>query len=440
MWLRAVSKLEGLVNKMSGMATSEAMDDVLFGFFETIIALHQLLPRKSHLLLNLDESQRRLRVIGESLGIGPEDLPKYEEWERKYAKAILDRPEGIDIGDIPEREDLQRELAEILKSSKKSFDATAARVHMTVKQLEARPRPAVLIHRAVLIAGVGAFESLVVSLVQSYLLANPIKATGQEKEYSLADLMELGNINEVIDQAITRRVEVTLRGGIESWTAWFRQLDIDFENLCIDWNQVTEVFERRHSYVHTQGKVNPSYFRKVKNASPVGTPLPLNDSYLKQALGQLVCLGALVGTKTWPLIDPDVDWLIVAGIPYLYYDELMELGQWSAVAKIANVTKNYKTTLDVRFRIKCIEWLAAKHLHGLEAIAKAVTDWDTSALQSSYSFRRALLLDDFESAKGIFTEALKRRESWTDSISDFLEVKHQDTAREFVKTLAQDLG
>lgn len=331
--------------------------------------------------------------------------------------------------------DLQKELEQLVHKV-----SSEANFGLTMRQISLRPDPTSLMHRAALMVTISAFETLIGALVESFMRKSPHHAAIQEKEFSLAELIAAGDLKIVIESALTKRVENILRGGLTSWEKWFDEQGVSFKNLCVDWDKVIEIFERRHAYVHTGGKVNPSYHHKVDRSMPVGALLSIDEEYLQAALGQIICLGNLITSRFLPKVETSLPQLAISGISLLYFDELMELNQWSTVEKMARMLKNDDMELDIKLQVRCFEWLATKKLHGIRKIEQQVSGWDTSALKAHHAFRKAALLEDMEEMKNILSRAYLRGEPWVASIEKTSEVMHQEAVLSFVSTVKSELS
>ncbi|TDC96015.1 hypothetical protein [Actinomadura sp. 7K507] len=394
--------------------------DAIFGFNETLISLHHLIPSSAHSSLRAADRKWRLEVIAKAFQGDRED--DFQGLLKKFAANKLSREEA------------RAELVEIIGKG-----STNASFELSLKQLILRPEPTAVVHRATLMVMVSAFESLISSIVEVFMRQNPLQAPIQEKEFSLAELIAANDLDEIIENALTKRVENILRGGLASWTKWFEEQGLVLQNLCINWDEVAEIFERRHAYVHTGGKVNPSYKHKVAGAGPIGNLLPLDEQYLHSSLGHIVCLGNLIATRFLPKTKKNMSALAVSGTSILYFDELMKLDQWAAIQKMANTIKNDEMELDVKLEVRCFEWLAAKQLHDLKKIEQQIRSWDTSALKSKHAFKKAALLEDVDEMQDVLSAAHAANESWVTSIEDMPEVQYQENIQASVSRIMSEL-
>jgi hypothetical protein len=418
LWLRTPDEQKSAVRDSTSNTSFNAAYgfnpvNAVFDFNETLVSIYYLIPKSAHASLRVADREWRNNAVANAFrGEAEED---FLAWLKRFKADEMSDEEARD------------ELADIIQ--KGSENPTT---DITLRQLMFRPEPTAVMHRAILMVMVSVFEGLIASLVEAFMRENPLQASIQEKEFSLAELIAANDLNTILDTAITKRVENILRGGLPSWTKWFGDQDIAFQPLCIDWEGAVEVFERRHAYVHTGGRINPSYHHKIAGSGPVGAPLPITEQYLRSALGQIICLGNLVAARFLPKIEKGLPVLAGNGAPILYFDELMKLDQWAPVEKMSNALKNGNMELDIKLQVRCFEWLAIKKLHGFNKIEQQVRKWDTSALKQEHAFRKAALLEDFSEMRSILSAARASRESWVDSIDGSPEVLYQENVKEFV--------
>ncbi|MFI7445963.1 hypothetical protein ACIBQX_00560 [Nonomuraea sp. NPDC049714] len=99
---------------------------------------------------------------------------------------------------------------------------------------------------------------------------------------------------------------------------------------------------------------------------------------------------------------------------------------------MADFIKNIENTLDVRFTLRSIAWLAQKKLSGLAAIRKDVEKWDTSALKPSFAFMQLILLERWDEAISILKDSRDRGELWVTSAIKMPPVRYVEEATERV--------
>ncbi|MFJ3140100.1 hypothetical protein ACIPK5_29900 [Streptomyces sp. NPDC086843] len=401
--------------------TEQAFIDAQIEFCETILSLDQLLTTSKLPAIESADATYRTKAVMDAIRVGGND-EAIKAWEeesgRAYREALSLESEMAREAALVEWEDKRKAtLVDIIKNAIESGHSIDARINLALRQVKARPRPVDLIQQAILVTLVRSFESLIGKTYKIALQLKPELYLSGDREYSLAEIVKAGALETIINAAVEKKVDTALRGGLEDWEKIFLKLDIHFKKLCIDWNKTSEVFQRRNALIHTHGSVNSTYVSKVKNAAPLGTPLQIDESYLRQAIDQITAFGNLVLLRAWLHLRPQQTFM-AAGAPYLYLDDFLARGYYAAVHKMADDMKGIKNHLDFKIRLRIYGWLAKKNLLGLEAIKDEVEDWDTSALKSEFAFSKAVLLDDCKGAKDLQDAAELRGESWASDISE----------------------
>ncbi|MGV9426437.1 hypothetical protein ACWDO7_19380 [Streptomyces sp. NPDC003656] len=410
--------------------TGQIFIEAQIDFCETILSLDQLLTTSRLALIESVDSVQRGKSVMDALKTR-DNGEVLKTWEtasdRAYKVAMALEDDSQREAALDEWSKERRDgLAGIIKNAVESGHPIDARIDLVVRQVKARPRPIDLIRQAVLVTLISAFEGVIGKTYRAALTAKPELYMSAEKQYSLLDIVKVGALEPIIEATIEKKVDGALRGGLEDWEKLFIKLDTHFKKLCIDWGKTEEVFQRRNALIHTHGTVNATYASKVKGAQPLGTPLQIDEEYLRQAINQIAALGNLVILRSWLHLFPQQNFL-ATGLPYLYLDNFIERGYWSAVGKIADEMKSVKNDFDVKIRCRLYAWLARKNVHGVESIRSELEEWDTSALKSEFAFCKAILLDDLVSAGEIKEQAAARSEPWVAECSEMAVVKYRQT-------------
>ncbi|MFD0208527.1 hypothetical protein ACFVH9_05155 [Streptomyces hirsutus] len=395
-----------------------------FEFLETMSSLDQLLRAGSHEGALSRDVERRANIVFDALSSATSKgiVDKWKgDWLKRHSEAHA-------IKDLDARKAALDAVTEKAREELKGmFEAAGdkmAGIEMALHQVNSRPHPEDLINRAILVSAVSAFEGLVAAAYRSILSAKPEEVISGTKEFSLADLLKFASIDDAFADSVERRVDSALRGSIEDWAALFSKFNVSFQHLCSDWPGTVEVFLRRNAFIHTQGKVNSLYLAKVTGSPPKGVSLALDEAYLRSAISKIMSLGMLVGSRTFLHLQPNNS-LAAAGMPFLYMDELMDLGYWQCIKDVCANLKGMNPRLDLKFELRFAYWLACKKLDGLDSIKKDVESLDVSVLRSQFGFMRAVLLEDTDEAKSILTAASAHSEGWVGGLSTMPFLKHQ---------------
>jgi hypothetical protein len=291
--------------------------------------------------------------------------------------------------------------------STEAAEALSALLRESRKRFEIAAR-APLMRRSLLAMAVSSFEALVGNLIEENLRRHNSALGSAEKEFSLDDLLRFSNLQEAVEDLVSRRVEDFTRWSVREWQRWFeRNMAIQFGDLVPDWEHVQEIFERRNLVMHSDCRVTRQYISQVSPHLTInvkrGDQLEIEDDYLDTALDEVLTLGLLLGFRVWiKLIKKETqkaaEWLLH------HQTELMEEQRWLPVMMMSRAVIGLPIKEITALDFKVNGWHSEKVLHGLDAIREEVKAWDASALTTRYRLARSLLLGENESA----TELLKR--------------------------------
>jgi hypothetical protein len=259
-----------------------------------------------------------------------------------------------------------------------------------------------LLHGSLLTVAVASFEFLLAGLFSHHLITYPKQLKDDEREFSLADLVELGSIEEARRVLVERRVDGFMRRAVDDWSRWSKKtLGEAFDELCIDFAHLNEVFQRRHVIVHSGGAVSRLYIERVdlstEDCPKLGENLPVSASYMQSALDELEVLGhgliALARSK-WTPSDPGE---ASVQLNTKIFD-LLQARRWKSARKLALVGESLGQPDSDRWMIVVNGWLAAKRDGEFDVCRASVVDWDVSALANRFKLARACLLDEVDEA------------------------------------------
>jgi hypothetical protein len=288
-----------------------------------------------------------------------------------------------------------------------------SKVLRRVTQSLIAPR-ASLLHGSLLTVAVASFEFLVAGLFSHHLITYPRQLKDDEREFSLADLVELGSIEEARRVLVERRVDNFMRRSIDDWSRWSKQtLGEAFDQLCVDFAHLNEVFLRRHAVVHSGGVVNRLYLERVdlqgEERPELGQDLPVSASYMQSALDELEVLGhGLIGLarSKWTPSNPEKASDYLNGKIF----DLLQAQRWKLARKLAVVGESLGQPDSDRWMITVNGWLAAKRLEEFEVCSDQVVNWDVSALANQFKLARACLLDEIDEAFDLLATILAEPE------------------------------
>lgn len=274
-----------------------------------------------------------------------------------------------------------------------------------------------LLRTLLVISAVSALEVLIGNVATAfYRLNNDALSAGaekqKEKDFAFAELKTYRSIEEAVDALIARRVDALMRDGLDDWSAWFsRNLKLDFKSIAMDWPETVELFQRRHCFVHSGGRVTRRYIEATGSSRTRGEALDATEEYLGRATDLVTVIGALlaVGAAT-KLLPEDCD-TFTGDLSSKVFFGLMVPGHWMAVRGICGKAVGLCATERSAHVFKVNGWLAQKRVAGnVDVIRPDVAAWDTSALDSELKLVKLALLNDVDRALPLMKTILERGE------------------------------
>jgi hypothetical protein len=278
------------------------------------------------------------------------------------------------------------------------------RFTMNIQSTLEQPSRLTIVLRALVTAAVASFESLITSIMADYFRLYP-GALG-DTQIRVKELQRFASIEEAMSDAAMRKAEDLLRVNFDEQAAWFlRELKVDWERLSIDWQVTREVFERRHTIVHHDGRVSRQYLERLGLDSshlPLGAEIPIDEDYVRESLDELYALGVLVGHYSWVALLPTQR--LYALDQLLLFDEWDRAHEerWKLLHKICSAALDLDRDLSYprRFAFQRSKWLAQKHVQGAESIRSEVEAWAPD--EALLLVGRLFLLDRRDEAVDLF--------------------------------------
>ena len=284
-------------------------------------------------------------------------------------------------------------LVELFGGPQRAF----AFVDLVAERHTQAPRLKILL-RSLIPTAVGAFDVLVASLAKGFLRLHPKSLGSTDKEFSLDELVRFGSVEEAVRVAIDRRVDEFLRSGFDEWAQWFtRQLKRDVSSLVRDWDETREVFQRRHTIVHSGGKVTQQYLEKVRSRAAVGDELDVSQEYVAESINRLASFGILLGLATWAKLVPGQRDAYSRYMTEAVYNQMLA-GRWQVVENVCRGGKTCGLDAAGAHVLQVNEWLATKRLGRMDVVRDEISGWDTSALSDVYTAAKYALLDQIDEA------------------------------------------
>jgi hypothetical protein len=417
-------KTEELTDSQESKDSSK-LEDLSDQFSARIEGLRELVEAIAPHVAELDQPERVERLVEQS-GLSPEgqqimtDVYLNDD-DPDSPAGTTDKPQREATETGPKPSDESNGSPEQIPPRVQAFvnlvqhqPSAVLRVMRRLNQGYAAPR-ASLLNGSLLTVAIASFEFLLAGIYKYHLLQHPKQLESDEKEFSLADLMELGSVRDAQRVLAERRADTFMTRRLDEWSAWAKRiLGQSFENLSLDAPHLNEMFQRRHIIVHSGGAVDKRYLQRVELSEDmkldIGDELPVSDIYLYQALDELEVLGhalIAVSRSKWHPNEADQ----ATGQLNLRILDLMQAGRFTLARKLADVGCTLEQSDSDRWIVRVNGWLAMKRLGEFEACRQQVIDWDITALASQFKLARACLLDEVDRAFEYLALTLKSREA-----------------------------
>jgi hypothetical protein len=389
-------------------------------FLHSIQSLRELIDVVLPVVTNVDMIERTTKGLVDSLGLeGTREIHPLIERLNDVYRAV-----GDHMGVAPDARDddwsaKRKQLSTSLDSA--MADLTASTGHdpaltRLLNRIFARPdHPVDVINRSLLPTAVTNFELLMGDLAREALRFAPQQMeVGDVKEFTLADLKNIGSIEGAVDVAISRRVESLLRSDLPAWAEWFtKRAKVDFSRLTMGWDSLNEIMQRRHAITHSGGKVD-EYYRERVGTEPLpelGKDLTPDDRYLTTALDHFAVAGLLWTSVMGAKLDKDNAADVAGRLNHMMYEFMMGAGRWSAVEAVCSCVQELTDVLHpdekTRRHFEFNRMLAQKRLFGSDFVREQATSLDVSALSGEFHLARYCLLDDVDNALATAENLLK---------------------------------
>jgi hypothetical protein len=299
------------------------------------------------------------------------ESPKDEVAKDEEKTSDQDKKNIIEV----EVEDVQRliQIAKFLKGAKKHT-----------------PKQSRLLRQGALISLISYFESLEADLLNFYYLAYPAALPSEGKLLSLADLREIGSIDEAEKTLIMKEIDAFLHDSTEGQIDYFiKRFKVDLKCVTPYLNLLLEIILRRNLVVHNNGVVNKIYLKKVgkdfikQNDIKEGDKLEIDEEYLSLAIDTVCVFGTMLIQQSWRKWNEKSAESADQVLREYTYDLLLEK-RWGVVRELANYasTLSFASDIDARI-IKINQAIALKEenkISELEALLNK-QDWSSCALK-----------------------------------------------------------
>ncbi len=252
------------------------------------------------------------------------------------------------------------------------------------------PGQGAILRRGALTTLLSFFEVLVSDLIQLYYSMYP-SALPADQKLSLADLRELGSIEDAEKALASREAEKVLHGkSLEDQLGYFsNKLNVGLKPLDPELESLVEIDQRRNLLVHNDGVVNRRYLSRVADRLieeykiEQGETLVVTENYLAAAIDTLYVVGLTLVQLCWRNWDKDsteeADGFAVTD---MLYESLRE-ERFDLVKRMAERLRGARYAKEQSKRMAIINYaIALKELGCLDEMESVLSmDWSGFSLE-----------------------------------------------------------
>jgi hypothetical protein len=368
-------------------------------FWTNLTSLRTYADTLSPLASNFDQTQLQQGVqylthfFNDNLGISEENLLEISSsiQEISVSENFTQIEEVLTTKKLLNEKELEKKLQELDKGQVNDFFRNIA------FSLNKRSNVEIL-HRSALISLVGFFEVLISEILHIYYTSKPQALSGDEKILSFNELINFKTIEDAVEQIISNKVDGFLRGSLDDWGAFFlKQLKIDLKELVSDWEGFFEIFQRRHVFVHSDGKVSKLYLMKVGarwKDKKLYESLDISSEYLDSAINYFLIAGLKLIYLCWGKLYTEEGDVRDSAFHTLIY-ELLSMSYWSEAEGLCSLALDKgNSTQSSRLVFQINKWLCIKRQGKLGIIKSELEKFDHLACHPKFSLCVYSLLEN----------------------------------------------
>ncbi len=246
-------------------------------------------------------------------------------------------------------------------------------------------------------AATAAFEELLAALLRLWLTLYPQALDIDKTNMPVGEARGYQGREDIIRAAVDNKVRELLRGSPQDWDELLKKRrGIELRGLTDSWDDICEVFARRHVLVHWGGRVDTAYLNRLPRGvqrPTLGTQLTTDAAYVKRAISLLENLGASLAVRWLAELLPKGPLPAEFAADHLYA-ALREQRLHDALVIAEAVVKG--RDLDVIPPVVRANWMMARRDSGQDGpgLVGEIEAWQPPADDHDYEIAKASLLRD----------------------------------------------
>lgn len=228
-------------------------------------------------------------------------------------------------------------------------------------------------------------------------------------QFSVCEVLEYPSLDEFKAAVLEKEIETVRR---KSYIEQFKEFEkrFAFETLTKfdSWPVFIEASQRRNLFTHCDGIISQQYLKMCKDAgyklsadAVVGGQLDVGAQYFFNTCHVVMEVGVMLGHTVWRKMLPDERRQADSELNSLIYDYL-HLGQFHKAAALCRFAQKMpKISEDLMDRLFTLNHaIAVRQINGVAAAKRILEKKDWSSVIYDFRLARAVLVEDYDSAKG----------------------------------------
>lgn len=256
-------------------------------------------------------------------------------------------------------------------------------------------------------------EVLHAEFIRTFYSMFPGAFPSADRDLNLAELQEIGSMEEALQYLLQREVESVLRHSTKEQIDYMRQrFKLDLDSLTEELDQLVEIALRRNLFVHSDGVVNRTYLTGVP-AAILGDPPPAlgevlfaDKQYVDVAIDCVFLVGIAIGQQCWRKWEKEhtekADNLLIDCV----YESLVE-GRESLVIALCLLARTLGVSSDAAVKVLTVNHaIALKRLDRTTDMESVLETQDWSASSARYRIALLALHEDYVDLKRLLAQAI----------------------------------
>ncbi|MFY4822103.1 hypothetical protein ACOTVO_04970 [Aliarcobacter butzleri] len=324
-------------------------------------------------------------------------LDPLEEMFKKLKKEFFERIEKEENDEdkltVKEKDELEKYLQENINGKE---------ILNTFKKMNnSAPRQGELLRKNSLITLLSTFETLISNLIQEYYTRFPQALPNDTKKLTLAEIKELGSVEEAERFIIDSEIDSILRGDILSQLDYFeKKLKFNSNYISEYKDYLVETSQRRNILVHNDGVINKHYLKKTPNKFLTeefneGKRIKVNSKYLLERIELIHIIGIILIQecfRRWTKKFDECNELLIE----IIFESLQE-SKYSFIEKLSKYINSIELYNEKDRKVLVINYcLTLKKQNKINEMKKELEKHDWSAVSDDFNLALAILNNEDE--------------------------------------------